>query len=553
MRHLSLLFLILSTTTNLTAQHFNRSVLDKTVQRVADVEIIGKYVYALVNSHNDWQERPEVYRFDKDGNIERLHLTDTLSVANFLYGQQLISREDGSFLVEGSYMTCDVNIQSGRFFIEFDTSFVQNSFAALSDSMGGYGSFVQTDSGNFFFPGDNRLLRLSSAFQITSSDSINSSKGNLRFQKALGDTALLLYHWNQSDYEYYHYDIATDSLRFLKTFSTTLNNLSDTSLWLFSSKRQQLKIFDDDALSVQDSLGLSGLVNFNVTQIQPSSKALFVSGANGFAFIQLDTKSVLDSGQLYGASTNRKAASTNSAFAVFSSFGNHFHGVSRPWKSQPAEVFEGLEFELEHKHSISTVQDTFSGPLYLVRINSFWKMHVKNTGPETLDSLKLVMDNFGYSCHALDYLIDLDSLDLKPGDSLAVDLPVDHYYGTINSSSYEVAVSVQPAVANGNIIVKGEKLVGKHLVQNISLPEIGLSQVQVFPNPTTDHLNLELNTDEDVSFRITDLSGKNFGNYRFSAPHEGEFSLDLSDLPSGVYFLHMQTNTGSETHRFVKL
>ena len=68
----------------------------------------------------------------------------------------------------------------------------------------------------------------------------------------------------------------------------------------------------------------------------------------------------------------------------------------------------------------------------------------------------------------------------------------------------------------------------------------------VYPNPTTDHLNVFMNNSEieDV-IRVYDVNGREVA----TAPVQGAMTvISVGDLPSGMYLLQ----SGNRTARFIK-
>jgi len=81
---------------------------------------------------------------------------------------------------------------------------------------------------------------------------------------------------------------------------------------------------------------------------------------------------------------------------------------------------------------------------------------------------------------------------------------------------------------------------------------MGLS---VFPNPTSDVLNVALELEEaaDVTYIVTDVTGRVINMATQSNVTEATSTLDVSSLAGGVYFITAQTAEGKQaTQRFVK-
>lgn len=76
--------------------------------------------------------------------------------------------------------------------------------------------------------------------------------------------------------------------------------------------------------------------------------------------------------------------------------------------------------------------------------------------------------------------------------------------------------------------------------------------VQIYPNPSTGLFNIEtiLEKDETVNLIVTNMLGQEIKADSFW--HTEKYSLDLEGQPSGVYFVKVQTNTGSLVKRITK-
>ena len=83
--------------------------------------------------------------------------------------------------------------------------------------------------------------------------------------------------------------------------------------------------------------------------------------------------------------------------------------------------------------------------------------------------------------------------------------------------------------------------------------ESGLSDINIYPNPASNFVNVELTGDaQNISVKMVDLSGKEMYNDVFS--HNGGtqiYKVPVTDLASGIYFLHMNTPTGQTIQKVV--
>jgi hypothetical protein len=94
--------------------------------------------------------------------------------------------------------------------------------------------------------------------------------------------------------------------------------------------------------------------------------------------------------------------------------------------------------------------------------------------------------------------------------------------------------TVAEAIDNG--YVEGLEVVGIEELSNI------VSTFQVYPNPAKNlaNINVELNSAQDVTLRIVDVSGKTVKTIDFGQLN-GSYTLPigLSELKAGVYFVNL--------------
>lgn len=82
-----------------------------------------------------------------------------------------------------------------------------------------------------------------------------------------------------------------------------------------------------------------------------------------------------------------------------------------------------------------------------------------------------------------------------------------------------------------------------------------LESIAVFPNPTSDNVNVGLKFGEVTDFRlsVTTIEGKlvkDLGNFNTS---DLNMNVDVTDLVSGVFILQVTTPQGQRNHKFVKM
>ena len=85
-------------------------------------------------------------------------------------------------------------------------------------------------------------------------------------------------------------------------------------------------------------------------------------------------------------------------------------------------------------------------------------------------------------------------------------------------------------------------------VTNINELQIVESNLKVYPSPTSNYLNLE-GPKENYSLQILNIQGQLFHELNNISGHQ---NIDISFLPSGLYFLNVSHNKGYQTIRFIK-
>ena len=88
-------------------------------------------------------------------------------------------------------------------------------------------------------------------------------------------------------------------------------------------------------------------------------------------------------------------------------------------------------------------------------------------------------------------------------------------------------------IAKMNTVVTG--------VEDVNSKENG---IKVYPNPATEQLHIELNTNYSALNRITiyDLQGRELLNKHLNESKTKNVSIDVSNLPKGMYVLRASTN-----------
>ncbi len=81
-----------------------------------------------------------------------------------------------------------------------------------------------------------------------------------------------------------------------------------------------------------------------------------------------------------------------------------------------------------------------------------------------------------------------------------------------------------------------------------SINEFGKDQFQIYPNPSDGNISILLSQDA-FTISVFNVSGQKLRE--FKNLKQGKHNIHLSDLPSGLYFIEIQTNKGNSTHKFM--
>jgi hypothetical protein len=79
-------------------------------------------------------------------------------------------------------------------------------------------------------------------------------------------------------------------------------------------------------------------------------------------------------------------------------------------------------------------------------------------------------------------------------------------------------------------------------------------RLSLYPNPTSDYLNIELgNNDKDINLQLYDMGGKLIHKAVINA-YQTKYVLPMNAVASGNYLVQMQTEDGkvNTTHKVIK-
>ena len=105
------------------------------------------------------------------------------------------------------------------------------------------------------------------------------------------------------------------------------------------------------------------------------------------------------------------------------------------------------------------------------------------------------------------------------------------------------------AVGSGGKIFKG-------VLSPTGITQMTLDMdISIYPNPSSDRVYVAINSDENelISYSLLDMTGRVIENGQWSLnSSNSRFTLNLSDVISGVYLLKLSTNNGQSAFRILK-
>jgi hypothetical protein len=114
----------------------------------------------------------------------------------------------------------------------------------------------------------------------------------------------------------------------------------------------------------------------------------------------------------------------------------------------------------------------------------------------------------------------------------------------------EIVIQFESVNRKGNNLYLDNISVFEGQVDPLTLSEELLFTFKISPNPTVATLLIELEKIDLYTFKVYDLTGKIILNGTFNA---NLFELDLTNTPSGMYYISLFTGQENLTQKFIKL
>jgi hypothetical protein len=117
----------------------------------------------------------------------------------------------------------------------------------------------------------------------------------------------------------------------------------------------------------------------------------------------------------------------------------------------------------------------------------------------------------------------------------------------ITAPVYNISVQLEPLSVNALTLRAASTAVSRLKPANFGL--------NVFPNPTTEKINIEffLNEDSPVTIEIFNGNGQKIRSapYQNSITGKNQIETDLSGFAAGIYWISVRTDSFTETRKFI--
>jgi hypothetical protein len=159
------------------------------------------------------------------------------------------------------------------------------------------------------------------------------------------------------------------------------------------------------------------------------------------------------------------------------------------------------------------------------------------------------------SCIKNQILGDHPIIDTQVGIDEGVPMQYDFrdIYGTIlkdwlGLDTSEVASVLHPNVQTLSLFKPG-------CIQTLSSQtnQVPDNEISLYPNPASSYINIEFSNWSDVTqVSILDAKGSLIENIQVENYSNQSINLNVSNYPTGTYFVHIQNKYGNKTKKFIK-
>lgn len=229
--------------------------------------------------------------------------------------------------------------------------------------------------------------------------------------------------------------------------------------------------------------------------------------------------------QVYG--TNLDGEYTNSTIAYLYSQCYNLNAITNPILKMH------LAFEIEQDWDLFYVQ-------YSINQGSTWSLLGSSSDPNWYNSARIAGDGVANNC-----------FNCVGGQWTGTNTTMQEYSYDLapltneNSVIFRMVFHSDQAVTEEGVIMDNFYIDG-----TLSTSEFELDNIVIYPNPSNNIFNIKLNQQNSkFNYTVSDLSGKVI--LKRNNVNESQHKLDMTSYSAGIYFLNINTQTGSVTKKLI--
>lgn len=330
---------------------------------------------------------------------------------------------------------------------------------------------------------------------------------------------------------------AGDTVRMSKTtdpsidFTSTGANFS----WDFSS----LTAESQSLTEFIDMSNASTFVNFVFGGFAPPKyQASYYLPSTDIPLAQMSSFLPVTIDNVYQFSRKTADSITSVGFAL------SIDGNEVPFKSDTIETRYAFPLNYGNTHSSKGYTNLDMNPIY----DAIWRQHRQRDSE--VDGWGNIITPYGsFDALRIKHTItEIDSLRISFGGSpFWVNLPIpDSYiYEWWTNGEKEAVMRIETRLVGGNEVVSNIEYRDNYLGLDAAVNEISELDVEVYPNPVSDQLNVK-GINDSFTCTVIDLNGQVVSTF------VDQLVLDLTDLNTGEYILWINSAAGNKLHRFTK-
>lgn len=554
------------------SQPFNRPLYVTGNAHEAAVLTTGKNTYiALSESMDDSVYYTVIYKLNQMGNILASDTVDSKSASvsqstlGSTYYSDMILLSDSTFILFGTYdEECVGPGTIGGFVVNYDKNLTRLHENSFQDYAFQNYDFVVLDSGGYALHGTNSLIKLAPDLTIVKHYIDSTVANDLESIHLPGDWFYAMGGYvpntDTSFIRNIHTGVALSAPRlegnYLDITDTTFILGTNTNWLILCDKRNFQKL---DSIKPYNALGFG----LHWSTISYRSEEIILKEYQGkrFGVISKSDLSVIgiDSMCSDGWYLNFRGGMCyyDSTLVFGTAMSNGQVNVESFLLNKPkAPGFESLGIQSKPFNFNIVSKDSIGVQTLQINATSEWKVEVVNNSRETIKNAAFtyMFDQQGMVCQGLRSLVEFDTLNILPGDTLQFTLgPLNHSSGVLLPGNFNYFMHIAPIMVNDNIIINDSLYAGFGVVKNISLfeTEVLTRNLNLFPNPANDHVIVDFNRPFTGDVVLIDTFGKLIFQERVSLASAGQFELNLQTYPGGIYILRFSDNNQTTTKRLV--